>query len=42
MLPSFSEGYMQDLLDDLEYFNNLLKKCEYQENETMMVKNNLL
>ena len=29
---------MQDLLDDLEYFNNLLKESEYKENEVIMIK----
>ena len=42
LLLFFSEGYVQNLLDDLEYFNNLLKKCKYKENETIMMKNSLL
>ena len=42
VLTSFSEGYIQDLLNDLEYLNNLLEASEYKENETMKSKNSLL
>ena len=31
MLPAYSEGYLQNLIDDLVYFDNLLKKYEYVE-----------
>ena len=39
LLLSFSEEYMQDLLDDLEHFNNFLKEYEYKGNEITMMKN---
>lgn len=42
VLTSFSEGYIQGLLNDLEYLNNLLEASEYKENETMKSKNSLL
>lgn len=31
VLPAYSEGYLQNLIDDLAYFDNLLKKYEYVE-----------
>ena len=42
VLTSFSEGYIQGLLNDLEYSNNLLEASEYKENETVKIKNSLL
>ena len=42
LLPSFSEGYMQDLLNDLEYLNNLLKEYKYKKNESKKMENTIL
>ena len=36
LLPSFSERYIQDLSDDLEY-TNILKKHEYKKNRTILM-----
>lgn len=42
VLTSFSEGYIQGFLNDLEYSNNFLEASEYKENETVKIKNSLL
>ena len=31
VLPAYSKGYLQNLIDDLECFDNLLKKYENVE-----------